>query len=165
SVDYQIIEKLKNPLENQKLKKGYLMTTDQDEHHNQNLKLKSERFWYNKRHADWSVPYYGSKKSISKQKEYFRAVLKDQIAEKERKRYHRSLSCEGENQKTFDKMCLDLDKRNKEIKKIYLNKFSKDNKILMDMNTELRKLEKKISNENAAQVLAYNPINASGTIR
>lgn len=158
-------------------------------HNEQRAKLMQRRE-HHRYHNAWGRYYYGSNADKESYRSYVRSVLKQQMADKE-KNVKENLSTkieESENAVKYDKQCLSDDARDAYRKFVYLKTFTKDNKkvsmklkctltvikyskwnvyskqMMEDSWTDKRRV-KSLENEHDREILKYNPINWSCTLK
>ncbi|CAD5112666.1 DgyrCDS1886 [Dimorphilus gyrociliatus] len=135
-------------------------------HNEQRAKLMQRRE-HHRYHNAWGRYYYGSNADKESYRSYVRNVLKQQMADKERnvKEGLNSKIEESENAVKYDRQCLTDDARDAYRKFVYLKGFTAENKKMMEDSWSDRRRIKSLENEHDRELLKYNPINWSCTLK
>ncbi|XP_064607165.1 uncharacterized protein LOC135471766 [Liolophura sinensis] len=141
-------------------------TSDQHWHNEKrrNIMQQREHLRY---HSAWSKAFYGSPADRESYRRHFREVLKQQMDDKVSNR--RQLFCskvkESERAVEYDRECLQKDAEKYQQRHTYLKQFRDANKSLMESRLTYVKERKLNDNIREREVLRYNPINWSGTLK
>lgn len=112
-------------------------------------------------HDQWSRPVYGSPVTQEGYRKQIRETLKFQMAErdKESRQSNRYKIQETNLALHNDNECHLTDKDDKRRKLEYLKQFRDENKRLMELREEQRKIQVVIEHGREREILRYNPIN------
>lgn len=112
-------------------------------------------------------PIYGSKLEQEEYRKHIRTSLKDQMSDKAtvHKTFMVDRVKESETAVAYDRQCLDKDKDSLIKKSLYLHKFRDENKKLMEKREQEMRQNRDHSNKVEQELLRYNPINWSQSLR
>lgn len=156
-----------DPLHPPKAKRTiYLETTDA--HYQNELQtylLKREQ--YHKFHRNWMRPFYGDKIEQEDYKKDVRESLKGQMDYKDEQHKTWMVERVKESESAFkhDSKCLTDDREAYKHSKIHLMKFRDENKKIMEEKEKQEKVTREKQFDQERELLRYNPINWSQSLR
>lgn len=144
----------------------FLETFDAHGHMQNRCKIMQRREWY-RYHGEWQKPRYGNATVQESYRSNIRSVLKSQIEERLNRRrsdwqsaLHDSIQLTEKDRADAQR---DMDDRREKMR--HLNTFTRENKRLMEEKWKDRVREKMIQDQKDREVLKYNPINWSHTLK
>lgn len=139
-----------------------------DQHwHNDKRRIVMQQREHNRYHSAWSKAFYGSPADQEAYRRHFRQVLKQQMADQDalKRQTLQDKVKESEAAVEYDRQCRAQDMDSFVNKYNYLKKFRDDNKHYMEDQWQQRRAERQLENHVDREVLRYNPINWSGTLK
>ncbi|XP_069499110.1 uncharacterized protein [Ambystoma mexicanum] len=136
-------------------------------HQNQQRALVMQQKEYCRYHQDWQRPFYGSVAEKEEYRHELRQLLKRQMNEKWtlQKQVMLSQSKESETAMDADRSVLLQELENERSRALFLNKYRDENKKLMELKWKESRLIKSLEKLKEQEMLQYNPINWSGTLK
>ncbi|XP_063283600.1 uncharacterized protein LOC134568843 isoform X1 [Pelobates fuscus] len=136
-------------------------------HHNHQRVLNMQQKEYYNYHQGWRRPFYGT---VFEQEEYrkeIRDLLKKQMYEKWalQREVLSSQSLELEAQKENDRTALMQDLEQQRTRAMLMRNFRDENKKIMETKWQENRLTRSLENMKERELLHYNPINWSGTLK
>ncbi|XP_072928892.1 uncharacterized protein [Hemitrygon akajei] len=136
-------------------------------HHNQQRALVMRQKEYNRYHQSWQRPFYGSLAEKEEYRHEIRQLLKWQMNQRwEAQRFALFKHAkEGEEAREAERQAVlqDLEKQSARFR--FLQAFRDENKKFMEMQWKERRLAKSMDCLREREMLQYNPINWSGTLK
>ncbi|XP_062923715.1 uncharacterized protein LOC134356657 isoform X3 [Mobula hypostoma] len=136
-------------------------------HHNQQRALVMRQKEYNRYHQSWQRPFYGSMAEKEEYRREIRQLLKWQMNQRwEAQRFALfKRAKEGEEAREAERQAVlqDLEKQSARFR--FLQAFRDENKKLMEMQWKEKRLAKSMDCLREREMLQYNPINWSGTLK
>ncbi|XP_041459220.1 uncharacterized protein LOC121410905 [Lytechinus variegatus] len=156
-----------DPLHPPKFSRTVSLETTNPHFQNELRSLNMKREQYHKYHRSWMKPIYGSKLEQEDHRKHIRSSLKDQMSEKDsrHKTFMKDRFVESQTAVAYDRKCLDADKEALKKKSLYLHQFRDENKKLMEKKWEDTRQTRDHSNVVEQELLKYNPINWSQSLR
>ncbi|XP_076439353.1 uncharacterized protein LOC143284467 [Babylonia areolata] len=139
-----------------------------DQHwHNDKRRIIMQQREHTRYHSAWSKAFYGSPADQEAYRRHFRDVLKQQMADQDaqKKQTLKDKVKESEAAVQYDNQCRSQDLNNFVSKFNYLKQFRDDNKNFMENQWQQRRQDRQLENRYDREVLRYNPINWSGTLK
>ncbi|XP_030062626.1 uncharacterized protein LOC115472476 [Microcaecilia unicolor] len=136
-------------------------------HFNQQRAIVMQQKEYYRYHQDWQRPFYGSKAEKEEYRQELRQLLKKQMSEKwamEREMLNRQAK-DAEAAREADRLALLHDLEQERTKALFLQRFRDENKKLMETKWKENRLIKSLEIIRERELLQYNPINWSGTLK
>ncbi|XP_059505622.1 uncharacterized protein LOC125460400 isoform X2 [Stegostoma tigrinum] len=136
-------------------------------HHNQQRAVVMRQKEYNRYHQSWQRPFYGS---IAEKEEYrreIRQLLKWQMNQQwESQRYALfNRAKEGEAAREAERQATLQDLEKQSTRSRFLQAFRDENKKLMEIQWKEKRLAKSLDSLRERELLQYNPINWSCTLK
>jgi len=156
-----------NPLRPPRLSRTVTLETTDSHYQNELRSLLMKREQYHKSHNRWMKPFYGSKVEQEDYRKNTREVLKSQMSDRENsyRQYLIERMEESDRAISYDRKCLDDDRKAFQKKSAFLRQFRDENKRLMELKEQQQKLNRLHTNQCEGELLRYNPINWSQTLR
>ncbi|XP_038061978.1 uncharacterized protein LOC119732507 [Patiria miniata] len=156
-----------NPLQPQRLGRTVTLETTDTHYQNDLRSLVMKREQYHKSHNRWMKPFYGSKVEQEDYRKNTREILKSQMSDREStyRRYLLERMEESDRAIGYDRKCLEEDHVAFQKKSAFLQQFRDENKRLMELKEQQKKLSRLHTNQSEGELLRYNPINWSQTLR
>eukprot|EP00057_Strongylocentrotus_purpuratus_P034969 XP_797235.2 PREDICTED: uncharacterized protein LOC592629 [Strongylocentrotus purpuratus] len=156
-----------DPLHPPKYSRTVGLETTNPHFQNELRSLNMKREQYHKYHRSWMKPFYGSKLEQEDYRKHIRTSLKDQMSEKDsvHKTFMKDRVGESQTAVAYDRKCLDTDREALHNKSLYLHQFRDDNKKLMEKKWHDTRQTRDHSNTVEQELLKYNPINWSQSLR
>nr|XP_033782691.1 uncharacterized protein LOC117351473 [Geotrypetes seraphini] len=136
-------------------------------HFNQQRAIVMQQKEYCRFHQDWQRPFYGSKAEKEEYRQELRQLLKKQMSEKwaaEREMLNRQAK-DAEMAREADRLALLRDLGRKKTSALLLRRCRDENKKLMETKWKEKRLIKSLEIIRERELLQYNPINWSGTLK
>ncbi|KAL8579149.1 hypothetical protein ACOMHN_036088 [Nucella lapillus] len=167
--DHMKIPQRINPLAPNPPKKRINMSWETvDQHwHNDKRRIIMQQREHNRYHSAWSKSFYGSPADQEAYRRHFRDVLKQQMADQDAQKRQtlKEKVRESEAAVEYDRQCMSQD-FNGFVKKFhYLKQFRDDNKCFMEDQWQQKRVDRQLENRYDREVLRFNPINWSGTLK
>ncbi|XP_069792845.1 uncharacterized protein [Narcine bancroftii] len=136
-------------------------------HHNQQRAVVMRQKEYNRYHQGWQRPFYGSLAEKEEYRREIRQLLKWQMNQRwEAQRYALFVRArEGEAVREADRKALLQDLEKQSARSRFLQAFRDENKKLMEIQWKEKRLAKSMDSLREREMLQYNPINWSGTLK
>ncbi|XP_033116406.1 uncharacterized protein LOC117116464 [Anneissia japonica] len=156
-----------NPLRPPLTRRTVTLETTDAHYLNESRTNNMKRSQYYRFHSAWGKPFYGNKSEQEIYRKGIREVLKDQMSGKdqEMKQQLTDKVKESEDAVNYDKKCINEDKEAYQKKITFLMQFRDENKRLIESREEQRRLEARYRNRSEQELLRYNPINWTQTLR
>lgn len=139
-----------------------------DQHwHNDKRRIIMQQREHNRYHSAWSKAFYGSPADQEAYRRHFRQVLKQQMSDQDslKRDNLKNKVRESEAAVEYDRQCRSQDLESFRKKFNYLKQFRDDNKTFMENKWQQRKMDTSMENRYDREVLRFNPINWSGTLK
>ncbi|PVD25279.1 hypothetical protein C0Q70_15779 [Pomacea canaliculata] len=139
-----------------------------DQHwHNDKRRIIMQQREHSRFHSAWSKPFYGSPADQEAYRKHFREVLKQQMSDQDalKRQQLKDKVRESEAAVEYDRQCLVQDYEAFSKKNDYLKQYRDENKRFMESQWQQRRIERMLENHYDREVLRYNPINWSGTLK
>lgn len=122
---------------------------------------------YCRYHQGWQRPFYGSRADKEEYRQEVRALLKRQIREKweGQRQALASRMREVEAVREADRLVLNQDLEQNRTRARALTVFRDENKRLMEQSWKERSVSRSLEALRERELLQYNPINWSGTLK
>ncbi|XP_053324906.1 uncharacterized protein LOC128499938 [Spea bombifrons] len=136
-------------------------------HHNQQRALNMQQKEYYRYHQGWRRPFYGTASEKEEYRKEIRQLLKMQMNEKwdlQRERMS-SQSKEIEALMENDRTALTQDLEQERSRALFLRRYRDENKKLMETRWQESRLTRSLETLRERELLQYNPINWSGTLK
>ncbi|XP_051777263.1 uncharacterized protein LOC127526254 isoform X2 [Erpetoichthys calabaricus] len=136
-------------------------------HFNQQRTVVMQQKEYNRYHQGWQRPFYGSRAEKEEYRKEIRDLLKRQMLEKweQQRQLRSSLSREAEEAQEADRLALSRDFQQNVAHAQILRTFRDENKRLMEQIRHQRSLSRLQETTRERELLQYNPLNWSGTLK
>ncbi|XP_055504109.1 uncharacterized protein LOC129704788 [Leucoraja erinacea] len=136
-------------------------------HHNQQRALVMRQKEYNRYHQGWQRPFYGSVAEKEEYRREIRQLLKWQMSQQwEAQRYALfKRAKEGEEAREAERQAILKDLEKQSARSRFLQAFRDENKKLMEIQWKEKRLAKSMDSLRERELLQYNPINWSGTLK
>ncbi|RXM91993.1 hypothetical protein EOD39_20600 [Acipenser ruthenus] len=136
-------------------------------HYNQQRVQVMQQKEYCRYHQGWQRPFYGSRADKEEYRQEVRALLKRQIREKweGQRQALASRMREVEAVREADRLVLNQDLEQNRIRARALTVFRDENKRLMEQSWKERSVSRSLEALRERELLQYNPINWSGTLK
>ncbi|XP_041130617.1 uncharacterized protein LOC121329210 [Polyodon spathula] len=136
-------------------------------HYNQQRVLVMQQKEFCRYHQGWQRPFYGSCADKEEYRQEVRALLKRQIREKweEQRQALANRMREVEAVSEADRLALNQDLEQNRIRARALAVFRDENKRLMEQSWKERSVSRSLEALRERDLLQYNPINWSGTLK
>ncbi|XP_063797018.1 uncharacterized protein LOC134958388 [Pseudophryne corroboree] len=136
-------------------------------HHNQQRVMNMQQKEYSRFHQGWRRPFYGT---ITEREEYrreIRQLLKKQMTEKwaTKREGLSSQNKELEILMEADRAAVIQDLEQEKAKSLFLRRYRDENKRLMESKWQENRLTRSMETLKERELLQYNPINWSGTLK
>ncbi|XP_072026246.1 LOW QUALITY PROTEIN: uncharacterized protein [Amphiura filiformis] len=156
-----------DPLHPPKAKRSIFLETTDVHYQNELRTYLLKREQYHRFHRGWMRPFYGDKIEQEDYKRGIRSNLKDQMSEKEgnHKQWMVDKVQESLTAKDYDNKCRTDDKDAYKKTKTHLMKFRDENKKLMEEKEKVDKSTRLQQYEHEREILRYDPINWSKSLR
>ncbi|XP_046357813.1 uncharacterized protein LOC124136076 [Haliotis rufescens] len=167
--DYVEFPKRINPLSPPPPKRRINSSWETTAQHHQNDKRRTfmQAREHERYHSAWSRPFYGEPAEKEVYRKHFREVLKQQMLDQDtvKKQTLVDKVRESEAAVQYDRQCQeqDMDKFSKKF--CYLKTFRDANKDLMEDRWRSSRFTRHMENRYDREVMRYNPINWSGTLK
>ncbi|KAM5148550.1 uncharacterized protein ACMZJ9_012135 [Mantella aurantiaca] len=136
-------------------------------HHNHQRVLNMQQKEYGRFHQGWRRPFYGTATEKEEYRQEIRQLLKKQMSDKwtmERE----SMAGQGkelEALKEADRLAIFQDLEQERAKALFLRRYRDENKRLMESRWQENRLTRSLETLKERELLQYNPINWSGTLK
>ncbi|XP_069822918.1 uncharacterized protein [Dendropsophus ebraccatus] len=136
-------------------------------HHNQQRVINMQQKEYSRFHQGWRRPFYGSATEKEDYRREIRQLLKKQMSEKwsMSREVLASQSKELEALKEADRFAVLQDLEQERKKALFLRRYRDENKKLMESKWQENRLTRSMETLKERELLQYNPINWSGTLK
>ncbi|XP_029457042.1 uncharacterized protein LOC115091183 [Rhinatrema bivittatum] len=136
-------------------------------HFNQQRAIVMQQKEYCRYHQGWQRPFYGSVAEKEEYRQELRQLLKKQMSEKwaVQRQMLKSQAKDAETAREADRLALLHDLEQERTKAAFLQRFRDENKKLMEIKWKENRLVKSLENMRERELLKYNPINWSGTLK
>lgn len=136
-------------------------------HYNQQRVQVMQQKEYCRYHQGWQRPFYGSRADKEEYRQEVRALLKRQIREKweGQRQALASRMREVEAVREADRLVLNQDLEQNRTRARALTVFRDENKRLMEQSWKERSVSRSLEALRERELLQYNPINWSGTLK
>lgn len=147
--------------------KTFTLSSTDAEFENEQKILRKKREQYHQFHRNWMRPFYGSKVDQEEYRRGIREQLKNQMAEKydDYQKFQKEKLQETEQAFSYDEDCINKDKRDRRNKGLYLSNFRNENKRIIEQNERLKRENRINTAIHEQELLRYNPVNWSQTLR
>lgn len=147
--------------------KTFTLSSTDAEFENEQKILRKKREQYHQFHRNWMRPFYGSKVDQEEYRRGIREQLKNQMAEKHNdyQKFQKEKVQESEQAFSYDQECVNKDKRDRRNKGLYLSNFRNENKKIIEQHERLRRENRINTAIHEQELLRYNPVNWSQTLR
>ncbi|XP_068107605.1 uncharacterized protein [Hyperolius riggenbachi] len=135
--------------------------------HNHQRVIVMQQKEYNRYHQGWRRPFYGNATEKEEYRREIRQLLKKQMSDKwavERESLA-GQSKELEALKEADRLAVTQDHQQEQAKSLFLRKYRDENKRLMESKWQENRLTRSLELLRERELLQYNPINWSGTLK
>uniref|UniRef100_A0A8C5WJQ9 Uncharacterized protein n=1 Tax=Leptobrachium leishanense TaxID=445787 RepID=A0A8C5WJQ9_9ANUR len=135
--------------------------------HNHQRVLTMQQKEYYRYHQGWRRPFYGTANEREEYRKEIRDLLKKQMSEKwavQRERIS-SQSLELEAQMESDRSAVKQDTEQQRARALFLRNYRDENKKLMETRWQENRLTRSLETLKERELLQYNPINWSGTLK
>ncbi|ESO82552.1 hypothetical protein LOTGIDRAFT_236939 [Lottia gigantea] len=135
--------------------------------HNDSRRILMQQREHERYHSAWSKAFYGNPAERESYNKHFREVLKQQMSDQDSWKRQNLINKvqESEQAVEYDRTCLQKDFEDHLTKFNYLKNFRDDNKKLMEKKWEVSKDSQRKSNLYEREIIRYNPINWSCTLK
>ncbi|XP_071960847.1 uncharacterized protein [Antedon mediterranea] len=156
-----------NPLRPPCIKRTVDLETTDAHYANHSRTNIMKRAEYDRFHTGWAKPFYGNKVEQENYRKNIREVLKGQISGKDEieQQQLKDKVRESEDAVNFDRKCLDEDKEAYKKRISFLMQFRDENKRLIESREEQRRIDFKCRHRKEQELLRFNPVNWSQTLR
>ncbi|XP_075687819.1 uncharacterized protein LOC142656794 [Rhinoderma darwinii] len=136
-------------------------------HHNQQRVMNMQQKEYSRFHQGWRRPFYGTATEKEEYRREIRQLLKKQMSEKWTiaREVLASQSKELEALKEADRFAVFQDLEQERAKAFFLRRYRDENKRLMESKWQENRLTRSMETLKERELLQYNPINWSGTLK
>ncbi|KAK6177063.1 hypothetical protein SNE40_015242 [Patella caerulea] len=136
-------------------------------YHNDCRRILMQQREHERYHSAWSKAFYGNPAERESYNKHFREVLKQQMTDQDlwKRRHQVDKVQESERAVEYDRQCLQKDSEDQNNKFSYLKRFRDDNKMLMEKQWDLLKQKRTVENLYDREIMRYNPINWSCTLK
>ncbi|XP_018114614.1 uncharacterized protein LOC108714693 [Xenopus laevis] len=136
-------------------------------HHNQQRSLTMQQREYSRYHQGWRRPFYGTATEKEEYRKDIRQLLKKQMSEKWalQREMLSSQSKELETLMEVDRTALMQDIEQQRTQASFLTKYRDENKRLMETKWQENRLTRSQETLRERELLHFNPINWSGTLK
>ncbi|XP_048462447.1 uncharacterized protein LOC109927078 isoform X2 [Rhincodon typus] len=136
-------------------------------HHNQQRAVVMQQKEYNRYHQSWQRPFYGSVAEKEEYRREIRQLLKRQMSQQwESQRYALfNRAKEGEAAREAERQATLQDLEKQSARSRFLRAFRDENKKLMEIQWKEKRLAKSLDSLRERELLQYNPINWSCTLK
>ncbi|XP_056384278.1 uncharacterized protein LOC130277600 [Hyla sarda] len=135
--------------------------------HNQQRVINMQQKEYSRFHQGWRRPFYGTAVEKEEYRREIRQLLKKQMSEKwtMARETLASQSKELETLKEADRFAVLQDFEQERAKALFLRRYRDENKKLMEGKWQENRLTRSMETLKERELLKYNPINWSGTLK
>ncbi|XP_040263403.1 uncharacterized protein LOC120978985 [Bufo bufo] len=136
-------------------------------HHNQQRVINMQQKEYSRFHQGWRRPFYGTAAEKEDYRREIRQLLKKQMSEKwtTSREALAGQSKELEALKEADRFAVIQDLEQERAKSLFLRRYRDENKQLMESKWQENRLTRSMEMLKERELLQYNPINWSGTLK
>ncbi|XP_077132477.1 uncharacterized protein LOC143787532 [Ranitomeya variabilis] len=136
-------------------------------HHNQQRVINMQQKEYSRFHQGWRRPFYGNTIEKEEYRREIRQLLKKQMSDKwsTARETLLSQSKELEALKEADRSAILQDLEQERAKALFLRRYRDENKRLMENKWQENRLTRSMETLKERELLQYNPINWSGTLK
>ncbi|XP_071817952.1 uncharacterized protein [Apostichopus japonicus] len=147
--------------------KSFTLSSTDVEFENEINMLRKKREQYHQFHRNWMRPFYGSKVDQEEYRKGIRSELKNQMSEKQNnwKTFQKDKVQETVQAYSYDQECINKDRTDRKEKAIYLRKFRDENKKAIEERENLKRAKRINTAVFEQELLRYNPVNWSQTLR
>lgn len=157
-----------NPLHPPEVKRRTVSLETMAAHHqNQQRAIVMQQKEYCRYHQAWQRPFYGSVAEKEEYRHELRQLLKRQMNEKWalQRQTMASQAKESKVAMDADRSAILQEMENGRTRALFLNKYRDENKKLMELKWKESRLVKSLEKLKEQELLQYNPINWSGTLK
>ncbi|KAG9483499.1 uncharacterized protein [Eleutherodactylus coqui] len=135
--------------------------------HNQQRAINMQQREYSRFHQGWRRPFYGTATEKEEYRKEIRQLLKTQMSEKwsSAREVLASQSEELEALKEADRLAVLEDLEQRRAKALFMRRYRDENKRLMENRWRESLLSRSMDTLRERELLQYNPINWSGTLK